>query len=509
MMSKKIRFITVIVTCSLVGIFLFQGYWLYNSYQLSAQQFEKEVTDAVKRLERIHALNDMATMGFFADSAGRTDEERLERTVDLLLSTPRIPPEAPLDNSPKDRKFISESKIMLTYTDDTTDLGKKIKMDSVVGFRRQLRDSVKIVRMDTGGQLFTINTSYEYTKEEFARFGGPLQHEIDSLLRAVGVTSSFSFKLSNFGDQHEAYVSDSTHFAKQTPLISGDTRIGLLKPYRLTLAVNNDIAYILRNMLWVLLASVVIMAITVLAFVYMLRTILQQKRLSDIKSDFINNMTHEFKTPIATVSLAVEAMKSFDVMSKPEQTNEYLGICQHELKRISAMVEKVLKMAAFERLDIKLSLQKTAIGKLISDVVANMRPQLEKSAAKLAITPTNGNVEALVDRDHFSNVVYNLIDNSLKYASQVPEIEVAYGLADDGKVYVAVRDNGIGIPTAYQEQVFENFFRVPTGNIHNAKGFGLGLGYVATIVRKHQGKVGVKSIVGKGSTFTITLPVNQ
>ena len=509
MMSRRIRFIIVIVACSLVGIFLFQGYWLYNSYQLATQQFEKDVTEVVKRLERNHAVADMETMGFFTDSLGNTNEERLTRTLDFLLSTPNMQPKEPFADLSKERKIIAESKVMFTYMDDTTNLGGKVNLDSIVRIREHLSDSVKLIRTDMGGQLFTINTPYDYGGEEFAGFSESLTHELDSLLRSVGVGSSFAFKLSNFSERGAEYISDSTLFDRQSHQINSSAKIGLLKPYRLTLSMSNDIVYILRNMLWVLLASVVIMGITVWAFTYMLRTILQQKRLSDIKNDFINNMTHEFKTPIATVSLAVEAMKSFDVMNKPEQTREYLDICQHELNRISVMVEKVLKMAAFEQLDIKLSLQKTDIGKLLNNVVDNMRPQLEKKAAKLSIRPIGDPVEAVVDRDHFANVVYNLIDNSLKYNDKTSEIEVRYGITDDGSVQLAVSDNGIGIPAAYRERVFENFFRVPTGNIHNAKGFGLGLSYVASIVKKHQGNIDVKSVVGAGSTFTITLPVNQ
>ena len=507
MISRRIRFIVVIVTCSLVGIFLFQGYWLYNSYHVSTQRFEKEVTEVMKRLERHYALVDMQTMGLFADSAGRNDSARLARTVDFLLSGPHVPPLGPSDRKgPRDRKVITESKVMVTYVDDTA-TARRIAADSVLKFRRLVGDSLKLMSADRDGeQLFTINTGYDYTKEEFAGVNRHLAAELDSLLRDVGISSPYAMKLSNFSGRGDAYVSDSVLFSDRHDPMTRDAKIGVLKPYRLTLAIGDDMGYILKNMLWVLLASVAIIGITVWAYFVMFRTIFQQKRLSDIKNDFINNMTHEFKTPIATVSLAVEALQRFDVMSKPEQAKEYLDICQHELNRISVMVEKVLKMAAFERLDLKLALQKTDIGKLVGDVVENMRPQWERRAAKVSIR-SEGDVEAMVDRTHMSNVVYNLIDNSLKYTDKIPEIEVAYGSTDDGCVRLMVSDNGIGIPATYRERVFENFFRVPTGNIHNAKGFGLGLGYVAAIVRKHQGRIDVKSTVGVGSTFTIVLPV--
>src|SRR5690606_30033052 len=281
--------------------------------------------------------------------------------------------------------------------------------------------------------LFTINTGYDYARAEFAGFNRHLVTELDSLLRGVGISSPYAVKLSNFSGRGGAYVSDSVLVSDRHDPMTSDAKIGMLKPYRLTLAIGDDVGYLLKCMLWVLLASVAIVGITAWAYVVMLRTIFQQKRLSDIKTDFINNMTHEFKTPISTVSLAVEALQRFDVMNRPEQAKEYLDICQHELRRISVMVEKVLKMAAFERLDINLSLQKTDIGKLVAEVVDNMRPQWEQKGARISIKG-EGAVEAVVDRTHMANVVYNLIDNSLKYADAVPEVAVSMGYAEDGQV---------------------------------------------------------------------------
>jgi Signal transduction histidine kinase len=496
------------VSCSLAGILLLQGYWLYNSYRLSAQRFEKEVADVLKRLEHRHALADMVTMGFFTDTAGRADTARLEKTVDFFLTGPHLPPLKGTRVASGDRKIITESKMMVAFTDDSADRTRKFSLDSLVKIRRLVGDSLKMLRADSGGQVFTINTGYDYTEAEFATFYKPLKHEIDSLLSGSGISSPYAFRLSNFSGKGETYISDRKVSDRLGDSDGRDAKIGVLKPYRLTLAIGNDVAYILKRMFWVLLASLAIVGITAWAYVVMLRTIFQQKRLSDIKTDFINNMTHEFKTPISTVSLAVEALQRFDVMNRPEQAKEYLDICQHELRRISVMVEKVLKMAAFERLDINLSLQKTDIGKLVAEVVDNMRPQWEQKGARISIKG-EGAVEAVVDRTHMANVVYNLIDNSLKYADAVPEVAVSMGYAEDGQVQLTVSDNGIGIPPAYRERIFENFFRVPTGNIHNAKGFGLGLGYVSTIVRKHGGHISVKSIMGAGSTFTIVLPATR
>lgn len=463
-----------------------QGYWLYNTYRLSGQQFEKEVSDVVRRLEYGYAVADIERLGLFTDSMGRRDTARLTRIVDLLLSGPQPAPLHDTDTLRGRRRLITDSQMKIAIFDERT-----------TTFRKPVRDTLN----------FRIDTRNSYTKEEFTRLSHSVQSGIDSLLHRAGIGSAYAFTLSNINGAKATYFPDEDTFKRLSGKTSWDAKMGVERPYRMTLAVGNGIVYILRNMAWVLLSSIAIVGMTAWAYVMMLRTIFQQKRLSDVKTDFINNMTHEFKTPIATVSLAVEALEHFDVMKKPEQAREYLDICRNELNRISVMVERVLKMAAFEKLDFTLTLQKTDIGKLLADIVENMRPQWEQRNATITVQ-SSGSVAAKIDRTHLANVIYNLIDNSLKYADRVPEIEISYRPIGVDRLRLTVCDNGIGIPTAYQSQVFDNFFRVPTGNIHNAKGFGLGLSYVATVVKKHHGQISLDSAVGKGSTFTIDLPIN-
>src|SRR5690606_34140309 len=322
MMSRRIRLIAIMVSCSLAGILLLQGYWLYNSYRLSTQQFEKEVLDVLKRLEHGHVLAEIENTGFFADSTGN-DTARLARMVDFLLTGPHLPPINQTREVPKDRRIITESKMMVAMLADSLNITQHVKADSLMTIRKRVGD-MKFRDVGTGKQVFTINTNYDYAESEFAEFSSALVQEIDSLLQEAGIGSAYAFKLSNFNGGGDTYVSDSTVFNGQLRNADRNAKIGLAKPYRLTLAIANDMGYILKNMLWVLMASLAIVGITAWAYVFMLRTIFQQKRLSDVKTDFINNMTHEFKTPIATVSLAVEALQHFDVMKKPEQAREYL-----------------------------------------------------------------------------------------------------------------------------------------------------------------------------------------
>jgi len=285
-------------------------------------------------------------------------------------------------------------------------------------------------------------------------------------------------------------------------------KIGVLKPFMLDLSLANNTLFIAKKMQWVLLASLIIMGTTAWAFWYMLRTIFQQKRWSAIKNDFFNNMTHEFKTPIATVSLAVEALKNEGIVHDAQRLDEYLMICDHELKRISAMIDKVLKMAAFERSEVSLSFQSTSVKELVMRVITTMQPQITRKQADVYTSFSEHIPPVVMDADHMANVLYNLIENSLKYTTAAPKIKLECLYDGEETLQFTVSDNGIGIPAAYHDKVFENFFRVPTGDIHDVKGFGMGLSYVRTIVGMHQGTIELKSKRHEGSTFIITLPMN-
>ena len=492
MLLKRIRFIVIIVTCSLLGIFLLQGYWLYNSYQLSAEQFDKEVAKIMHALQQKYVRIDMKKMGVPVDSLHRG-----KRIIGL-------------EHGEMDSFFLS-------FNNSAGDLPELPNLNLDDTNRRSMKFSIitqldaDSVRQDNARtkfrkkQIYNVHDIY-YNEQAFRGIAMPLMQDIDSLMLVNGINAPYALKLSNLGGLGKAYFTDSLLYQQLSPKLT-NLKIGVLRPFYLDLSLNNNILFIVKKMQWVLIASVIIIGITSWAFLYMLRTIFQQKKLSDIKNDFFNNMTHEFKTPIATVSLAVEALKNKEISDNPSRSQEYLTICQHELKRISAMVDKVLKMAAFEKSEIDLSFQKTNILPLIESIVATLQPQLVNKQAKLRVVASEDMPEVMLDRDHMANVFYNLIENSLKYTEKEPVIEISCKYEGGDSVQITVGDNGIGIPTAYQDKVFENFFRVPTGDIHNVKGFGMGLSYVAAIIKMHAGAIKLKSKLNEGSVFTITLPL--
>ncbi|MCC6290178.1 MAG: HAMP domain-containing histidine kinase [Chitinophagaceae bacterium] len=282
--------------------------------------------------------------------------------------------------------------------------------------------------------------------------------------------------------------------------------IGLSHPITYALQLGNDINYIFLKLLPQLLFSVFLLALTISAFIFLYRSLKAQHRLTDIKNDFISNITHELKTPIATVSVAVEAIKNFDVLKQPEKTKEYLGIAGNELNRLSLLVDKVLKLSMFEKQQVNLQFEQFDIKQLVQEVLTSMSLQFEKAQATVNFNYSGDHFIISADHLHLTSVIYNLLDNALKYSNKKPVIDVT--IQSNGKeCTLRVKDNGVGVPVEYKDKIFEKFFRVPAGNKHNVKGYGLGLSYVAHIVQQHKGTIHVQSQPNKGSEFIVTIPV--
>lgn len=249
--------------------------------------------------------------------------------------------------------------------------------------------------------------------------------------------------------------------------------------------------------------SSVVMLIVIFFFVYTLLVILKQRRLSEIQKDFINNMTHEFKTPISTIAISTAVLKDPSIVQAPERLLNYATIIENENFRLKQQVERVLQMARLEKEDIGLKKERQDVHGLIQEAISNNGLRL-KADIQLQLEASNAKVMA--DKLHFINVLFNLLDNAVKYNERAPEIVIKTSNIN-GSIQIDVIDNGIGIRPEEQKKVFYRFYRVPTGNLHNVKGFGLGLSYVKLIVEAHQGKISVSSQPGNGSCFSIVLPV--
>jgi len=248
--------------------------------------------------------------------------------------------------------------------------------------------------------------------------------------------------------------------------------------------------------------------ITIAAFVVMYRNLRSQERLMEMKNDFISNVTHELKTPIATVSVALEALKDFHGLKNATRTAEYLGIAQHELNRLSLMTDKILKASSFEQQGVTFIPGVVRLDEVVKQVVQSLTVVLEKNHLTTTLHLDGSHFEITGSDMHMTNVVYNLLDNAIKYSPVNREIKIDLNEAGH-EVTLMVSDQGIGIEPLHHKRIFEKFFRVPSGDVHNTRGYGLGLNYVADVVRSHGGAVTVESNPGEGSCFTIRLPVNH
>lgn len=288
------------------------------------------------------------------------------------------------------------------------------------------------------------------------------------------------------------------------PLRSSDVTLGFLHPVTYKLELGDKVPYLLKQISPQLLFAVFLLTVTILSFLMLYRNLVAQRKLAGIKNDFISNITHELKTPIATVSVAIEALKNFNAMSDPQRTKEYLDISQNELQRLSLLVDKVLKLSMFENKAIDLKPEPIDLKSLVEEVGNSMRLQLEKYNAQLSID-AEGDTTLRGDKLHLTSVIFNLLDNALKYSKANPSIRIEMkGTAQE--LELVMIDNGIGIAPEYRERIFEKFFRIPNGDTHNAKGYGLGLSYVAHVVHKHNGTIVVESQPGIGSRFILKFP---
>ncbi|MBS1771676.1 MAG: HAMP domain-containing histidine kinase [Bacteroidetes bacterium] len=277
-------------------------------------------------------------------------------------------------------------------------------------------------------------------------------------------------------------------------------------PETLQLYIIENKNFILSKMGWMIGASILFTIIIISAFALTVRTLFNQKKLSEIKSDFINNMTHELKTPLATISLAIDALTNEKVIHDSDKVRYYSGMIKDENKRMNKQVEKILQAARIEKQDIKLNLQHLNAHEIIHKVSDNLSLQIQEKNGTITLKLDAPRHTINADEVHFSNIIFNLLDNAIKYSGNNLHIEVRTAIVNN-MLAIKVSDNGIGMNRETQSRVFEKFYRAHTGNIHNVKGFGLGLSYVKATVEAHQGKVNVESSPGKGSTFTVMLPI--
>jgi two-component system phosphate regulon sensor histidine kinase PhoR len=286
----------------------------------------------------------------------------------------------------------------------------------------------------------------------------------------------------------------------------GSLSEGLSADEVLILIVPHVKSFVWQSMTWFIVGAIVFTIIIICAFFITVRALIKQKKLSEIKSDFINNMTHEFKTPLATISLAVDALKNEKVINDREKMNYFTGIIKEENKRMNKQVETILQAALLDKQEVQLNLKKLHAHELINSALNNINLQVEEKHGRLNVHFGATNDLLMADDVHFTNLVSNLLDNAVKYSGDNLLIKIS--TQNTGNTFkIKIEDNGIGMNKETLSRIFEKFYRAHTGNLHNVKGFGLGLSYVKTMVEAHKGTVKAESVVGKGTSFLLSFPL--
>ncbi len=312
-----------------------------------------------------------------------------------------------------------------------------------------------------------------------------------------------------YSDNFFKYYADTVNSLKVVyPLepASGTSFENLVSEELLMVVVPNQQSLIWKEVIWFILGAILFTLIITTAFFITIRTLLKQKKLSEIKSDFINNMTHEFKTPLATISLAVDALKNEKVAGNKDKTEYFTGIIKEENKRMNKQVETILQAALLDKKEIQLNLKRLLAHDLIINTLNNINLQVEEKGGKMEVELDAENDLILADEVHFTNLINNLLDNAVKYSKE--DLHIKLHTKNTGnKLKITIEDNGIGMNKETLHRIFEKFYRAHTGNVHNVKGFGLGLSYVKTMVDAHHGTIKAESVLGKGSSFSISIPL--
>jgi len=410
----------------------------------------------------------------------------------------------------KTAKEIKEQQLRTNLIQAVGEAGAVLVEDMAV-FPFKKKSDIIFPNDNLKGDIFKPSVIQRYSKEEIHNI---IRKALDkNMLKDVDFEYAIT-QNSVAGDQIQTdnffkYYVDSAHNTQQAILLSppsGSKLENLAEEEFLVVIVPHQRTLILKGITWFILGAILFTLIISAAFFITIRTLIKQKKLSEIKSDFINNMTHEFKTPLATISLAVDALKNEKVTGDKEKTNYFTGIIKEENKRMNKQVETILQAALLDRQKVELNLKKLSAHSLIAAAVNNITLPLEEKQGKLVVQTDAANDIIMADEVHFTNLINSLLDNAVKYSKEHPVIKLTTANAGHS-IKIKIEDNGIGMNKETLHRIFEKFYRAHTGNIHNVKGFGLGLSYVKTMVEAHKGSIKAESTLGKSSCFIIIIPL--
>ncbi|MBE8724142.1 sensor histidine kinase [Flavobacterium hungaricum] len=519
------RILVLLMSLSLIGIILVQVFWFNSSFKNNEEQFKYHVTQVIgnvaDKLEQQEEYSFYDKYNRIKDSTGKIPKKEdllqvfyVQRNTKtnktIVYSSTLTSEDYDISGSLFNKKFSSErfknfsaKRVTEVYNNsgiDNNNLGQSIIPDLTIEKSGSL-DILNKVQQQIQYKDIASLTPIEgrVTKDKLYKL---LKKELEE----YGVKTKFEFGI--YSNRVPTKIkSDGFHYDKEAtyniPIYTdneGNSR------YELSVTFPHKKKFLLSELLSITILSIVFTLIIIVAYTSALNQLLRQKHISEIKTDFINNMTHEFKTPIATINLALDAIRNPRIIEDKEKVYRYLQMIRDENKRMHAQVENVLRISKLEKRELDITKEPTVIHDIIDDAIEHVNLILEDRKGTVVKHYNATRTTSLINEVHFTNVLVNILENAIKYSPDTPEIEIFTENVKD-MILIKVRDHGLGMSKIAQKRVFEKFYREHTGDLHNVKGHGLGLAYVKRIVEDHNGQVYVESEKGKGSTFIIKIPL--
>ncbi|MFN0035230.1 MAG: sensor histidine kinase [Saprospiraceae bacterium] len=490
MNPRRIKLIIGLMTLALAGIICLQIYWIGWNIRLNEEQFDKNVYAALNRVAGklqyyeevrvLEALNSSRGQGGEANRNIRRAAQHLENGFAQRRVATRLPADTLLNPGGDGQGFEANMTLWeymkVSQLVDSKPLAERVPLDLLAKSIQEETESRGIRSAYQYGVYSKARSSYVIVNDHFVvEDSGPqiAQGGAPTLFNSPYKVALFTQDIDSPGDLY-------LYFPNRTRIVLG-------------------------SVLGMLALSILFTAIVLFCFWYTIQVIYRQKQLSEMKTDFINNMTHEFKTPIATISLAADSIGSPMVIGSPDKIKRFVDIIRQENRRMNSQVERVLQVALIDKKDFELSLGEMNLHEMIEQAVGNFILQVERreGALRTDLQATNPVIEG--DSTHIASVIHNLLDNANKYSPEKPDITISTRTVQMG-VEITVTDKGVGISKEVRKHIFDKFYREHTGNVHDVKGFGLGLSYVKAIMTAHKGLIDVRSEPGKGSSFILTFP---
>jgi two-component system phosphate regulon sensor histidine kinase PhoR len=521
-MGKRVfLLITILMSIALIGIISVQVFWIKNTIQITNAQFSSNVKFALAKVSEeiktrefaqfYNKLNNLYQQGrklkdsdvrnFIYEKIDTTNNEKFTYSQSIIEANYKVPTDFFKNDSINFKEIFSKEKILVV---------KNQAMDNNLKTANPPQESyVKLSRFKSAEKAY-LERYFDITTRKLPlnkRISNrELTNRLTQELAKRGIVTKFKYGIYSNGLATQIKSGYFTKEEGKSYMVPMFTDSEGYSNYQLYVTFPEKKNFILGSITKILVLSIFFILIIIFAFATALYQLIKQKQISEIKTDFINNMTHEFKTPIATINLALDAIKNPKIINDGEKVKRYVNMIREENKRMHAQVENVLRISKLEKNQLNVSKEKVDIHDLLTNAVTHVELLIKDSSGLIKLNLKAFSTEVLANPFHLESIFVNIIDNAIKYSNGSPKIVISTENTPKN-IIVKIADNGIGMSKNVQKNIFKKFYREETGNIHNVKGHGLGLAYVKKIVEIHQGEVYVESEKGKGSTFYVKLPL--